>query len=292
MNNRYLCFCTVVNTGSFTRTAHQLGYTQSAVSQMIKALEEELGTTLVERRKDGVCLTGDGREFYPYIRDIVLAEKALEDKKHGMAGLENATITLAGCTSTGVNFLPVCIAKFKERYPTVKFVVKQGDHSDTCRWISEGVADIGFIMQGAEENLETSFLYHDEMVAVMPKSHPLAGERQISLNQLKGESFILMDEGSCLNIYNSLAAESGMPHINYKVYDDYTIIAMVKQGLGISILYRTLINSQQADVATVPIAEKPKRTMLLACKNRHSLPIAAQKFAQLVEEYLKKNPPC
>lgn len=287
MNSRFYCFCKVVELGNFTRAAAQLGYSQSAVSQMVKALEDELGTTLIERRKDGVTLTKDGEKFFPYIRNIVLAETALEHKKHEMEELENATVTIASYTSTGTNFLPRCIQKFKEKYPTVKFVVKQGDHSDTQRWINEGVADLGFIMQGAEGNLETEFLYNDAMVAVMPHNHPFAKQQSVSLQQLAEENFILLDEGKYQNIYNTLQSVCGDVQIDYKVYDDYTIIAMVKRGLGVSILYNSVIPPYDKDIAVLPIDTQPQRTMLLGWKCRDTMPLAAQKFADVLIDFFR-----
>ena len=61
--NRYHVFLKVIENGSFTKAASEIGYTQSAISQMIQALEEELGTTLISRSRKGIALTPDGEEF-------------------------------------------------------------------------------------------------------------------------------------------------------------------------------------------------------------------------------------
>ena len=65
MISRYGIFCKIIENGSFTKTAELLGYSQSAVSQTVKALEQETGTTLIDRRKDGTLLTADGAAFLP-----------------------------------------------------------------------------------------------------------------------------------------------------------------------------------------------------------------------------------
>ena len=77
MISRYGIFCKIIETGSFTKTAELLGYSQSAVSQTIKALEQETGTTLINRRKDGMLLTVDGAAYLPYFQQIYQAEEAL-----------------------------------------------------------------------------------------------------------------------------------------------------------------------------------------------------------------------
>ena len=74
MASRYQIVCMVVDCGSLKGAADELGYTQSAVSQAVKALERELGTTIIERGKQGVSLTRDGKQYLPYLRQIVTAE--------------------------------------------------------------------------------------------------------------------------------------------------------------------------------------------------------------------------
>lgn len=86
MISRYGIFCKIIETGSFTKTAELLGYSQSAVSQTIKALEQETGTTLINRRKDGTLLTVDGAAYLPYFQQIYQAEEALERKEREMRG--------------------------------------------------------------------------------------------------------------------------------------------------------------------------------------------------------------
>ena len=95
MISRYGIFCRVVEQGSFTRAAEELGYSQSAVSQNVRALEQETGVTLLSRRKDGVQLTQDGQEFYPYIQSIFQAEQALESFPGDTAFLKELARSLA-----------------------------------------------------------------------------------------------------------------------------------------------------------------------------------------------------
>ena len=87
--NRYHVFVKVIECGNFTRAAEELNYTQSAVSQMIHTLEEELSTVLVLRSKNGVTLTADGKEYFPYIRSISNALRELEEKHREMQGLNS-----------------------------------------------------------------------------------------------------------------------------------------------------------------------------------------------------------
>ena len=97
--NRYIAFLKAFERNSFSDAARDLGYTQSAVSQMIKSLEAELGVTLLVRSRSGVTLTYEGRHLLPYIRDTVNAYRMLQSQAAGFSGLEQGTIRLGTFTS-------------------------------------------------------------------------------------------------------------------------------------------------------------------------------------------------
>ena len=159
MISRYGIFCKVLELGSFTKAARYLGYSQSSVSQTIQSLEKELGVMLIDRRKDGIGLTPDGKEYFPYIQGVYAAEKALVQKENEMAGLENTTIRIGTFTSVSRTMLPPLMKAFLKEYPTVSFVLRQGDYTGIEQWISEGSVDLGFVCADAVTEVETRVLY-------------------------------------------------------------------------------------------------------------------------------------
>ena len=273
---------------NFTRVANEIGYSQSAVSQIIKSLEKEFDTTLINRGKEGISLTKDGEEYLPYIHAVYLAEQNLSNKHREMSGLENATINICGLSSVGRHILPYCMRDFKKKYPNVNFVVKQGDYSDTNNGIMDGTIDLGFTIIGASPHLENVPLYSDSMMAILPLDHPLAEEKTVSFSQLADRPFILHFEGEYLNILNAFSKEGVTPDIQYKVNDDYSIISMVKKGLGISVLYKAVLKDVSFDLSVVPIEGNHSRTIALVYKNWETLPKAAQKFARYVIDHAKE----
>ena len=112
--NRYIAFLKAFERNSFSDAARDLGYTQSAVSQMIKSLEAELGVTLLVRSRSGVTLTYEGRHLLPYIRDTVNAYRMLQSQAAGFSGLEQGTIRLGTFTSVSSFLLPPAM---EERLP-------------------------------------------------------------------------------------------------------------------------------------------------------------------------------
>ena len=286
--SKYGVFCKVAEQKNFTRVANEIGYSQSAVSQIIKSLEKELDVTLINRGKEGVSLTKDGQEYLPHIQSIYIAEQSLANKRKEMQGLENTTISICALSSVGRHILPYCMRDFKNQYPNVEFVIKQGDYNDTHNGIMDGTLDFGFSIIGASPQLENVPLYSDNMMAILPLDHPLAKEKSVTFAQLADQPFILHFEGEYLNILNAFSKEGVTPDIQYKVYDDYSIISMVKKGLGISVLYKAVLKDVSFDLAVVPIEGNYSRTISLVYKNWDTLPKAAQKFAKYVADNAKE----
>ena len=282
MITRYDVFCRVIETGSFTRAAEQLGYSQSAVSQTVKALEQELGTTLLNRDKEGLSLTADGAAYFPYIQGVCAAGEALEKKHREMQGLENSTIRIGTFTSVSRNLLPRLIQEFKAQYPGVHFDLRQGEYSGISQWVREGTVDFGFINAKFSMGLSVRPLFRDALMAILPPDHPLTAQASVSLEELAAEPFILLDEGEHSVPMEAFQRLGLRPRIEYKVFDDYSILAMVKQGLGFSILYNLMLAGFCDGLAVRPIREKPERNVALAWRRWETMPLAARRFAEFI----------
>lgn len=279
---KYEIFCRVIDTGSFTRAAETLGYSQSAVSQTVRTLETELGTALVRRGKGGVTLTADGESYLPYFRAICAAEDALSRKRQEMQGLEKSVIRIGTFTSVSRNLLPPLMQRFKLLYPNVPFELLQGEYTGISQWLREGVVDLGFLGLREADGLCVRPLYRDAMAAVLPPTHPLAAQKEVSLRQLAAEPLILLDEGEYSLPLEAFAQAELTPQLAYRVYDDYTILAMVRQGLGVSILYRLVVSDFAEELVLRPVAEPLERTVSLAWREWDTLPLAARRFAEFV----------
>lgn len=282
MISRYGIFCRVVEQRSFTRAAEKLGYSQSAVSQNVRALEQETGVTLLSRRKDGVQLTQDGQEFYPYIQSIFQAEQALERKRQETMGLQNSLIRIGTFTSVSRNLLPPMMKRFKETYPDVRFVLRQGEYTSIPQWIRQGEIDFGFVNEDAVEGMETHLLYEDHMLVVLPQGHPLSEKSMLSLEDISREPLILLDEGEHSVLLEAFRHAKLSPNLAYKVYDDYSILSMVRQGLGISVLYEKVVAGFEQGLSLRPILESPRRRVALSWLSWDTMPYAARRFAEFL----------
>lgn len=274
----------VIEKGSFTQAAQDLGYTQSAVSQMVQTLEDELSTTLISRSRKGITLTPDGEEFLPFITNVYHAYRELAEKSKEMQGLESGDIRIGTFSSVSCHWLPFLIKEFKEIYPSVHFHLQQGEYTSIVQYIKEGSVDFGFVNPEAVDDLETVPLKKDEMLAVLPQNHPLASKPTATLEELSKESFILLEEGE-LSEPLEIFKENGLqPKIEYRVFDDYTIMSMVENELGISILPDLVLNKVNYKIVTKKITPPIVRTIGLAYKNKQTMPIASRYFVDFIIE--------
>lgn len=289
MISKYYVFCKVIERGSFTKVAHELGYSQSAVSQIVKSLEQELGTTLVNRGKEGITLTKDGQQFLPYLQSIQIAEKDLQQKCREVQDLENSTVRIGSFTSISQNFLPSLMKKFKALYPKVHFELLQGEYTSINHWIQNDTVDFGFIYDAIASGLETQVLYQDVMLAVLPKDHPLAKQPEVTLAQLSEEPLILLDEGDFSVALQAFEQKNLSPNIEFKIYDDYSILAMVQQNLGISLMYSLVLEGFSEKVAIRPIKERPERRVALGWRKWETMSYASRKFAEFIMTNIAKE---
>ena len=283
---RYEAFVKILDLGSFSKAAVELGYTQSAISQMVKSLEEELSSTLILRSRKGISLTADGEEYLPYIKSVYHAWLELREKKREMEGLQSGIIRVGTFASVSCHWLPGLMKGFKLRYPSVQFKLEQGEYTMIDQWIREGTVDFGFINPDAARTLTTIPLWEDEMMAVLPKHHPLVEQERVTLKDLTAGPFIVLEEGEINEPLNAFRERGLTPDIQYQVYDDYTIMAMVEQGLGVALLPKLILEGCREDIITRPISPPVSRMISLAYKDKKTLPVASRYFVDYIIEVM------
>lgn len=288
--NRYIALQKIIELGSFTKAAEALGYTQSAISQMVASLENELSMKILTRSRIGIKLTIEGEELYPFIERSILTYRAMQEKANEIKGLETGIIRVGTISSITCHWMPQLIKGFQELYPNVQFLFHQGDYSSIQEWIKSGAVDFGFITPPASGDLETVTIKDGEMLAVLPKNHPLSAKSFIRLEEIADDSFILLEEGHYSEPINAFRAAGLKPNIKYTIHDDYAIMTMVEAGLGVSILAELMLRRTNYDIVCLPIEPPVYRTLAVGYKNINSLPIASKYFIEYLTENIDKLP--
>ncbi|NRD76821.1 LysR family transcriptional regulator [Bacillus sp. BRMEA1] len=234
-------FLKVVATKSFTRAGEQIGLSQSAVSQAVAALESELNVKLLNRHRNGVSLTEVGERITSLIKDLLTIKSKIVNEASGITEIETGTIRIASISGMAAKLLPGMISSFKQRFPGVDVTLYEGSYEEVKNWIKLSVVDVGLI---AEEKHEFEFfpLLQDKMVVIIPEQHPLSHQSDIKLKEIAKEPFILPKE--CDRLLRTVFKEQGVtPSIPFEVSDIATIIAMVQEGVGNTILPELAIPS-------------------------------------------------
>lgn len=287
---KYDVFFKVLETKTISQAAKELGYSQSAVSQTIKSLEEELESTLFIRQKSGVILSKDGHAYLPYLKSVQANLANLRTKKQEMKGLDQAILRIGTFTSISRHLLPSLMKEFIEMYPNVQFELYQSEYTNIEQQLLEGSLDLGFTCTDAIKEVQYEELYYDEMFAFVPQNHVLANYEVLSMEQIAKYPFIQLDEGEYslpIKTFQNLGLHVQIKH---KVYDDFTILAMIRQNLGISILYQNAL-SDYDDLCLIPIQENLFRHVGIAYNNYDTLSYAGKtiqiSFLEKHQKFLK-----
>ena len=192
---KYLAFVKTVEKGSFTRAAQELDYAQSSVSKMVADLENEWGMTLLERSKNGVCLTSAGEQILPFLRKVLNDHQELEGQICRMNGMETGVVRIGTFASVAINWLPNIFAALQKDYPGIEYEMLLGDYAEVEQWINEGRVDCGFLRLPTLPKFDTILLKQDEYKAVLPVGHCLAGKETVDIEDMSGLPFLLLEHG-------------------------------------------------------------------------------------------------
>ena len=269
-----------------------MGYTQSAVSQMIQSLEKELQLTLVTRSRNGARLTREGAELYPYIERMVNEYYAMMDKDKEILGLEGGLIRIGTLSSYSSQWLPAIIKEFQAKYPGVKFRMRQGDYTTVPEYIRQGDVDFGFVNPDAKtvQGLETVFIREGNHSAILPRGHRLAGEKTVTLQELAEEPYIQLETGELSEPIEAFHALGLEPDIELRMHDNFSVCTMVEAGIGVSVMPNLALKKMNFDIVILPTEPMVKRKVAFAMKKKELLPIASQRFIDFFMERIRTFP--
>lgn len=258
---------------SLSRTAEYFSYTPSRISQILKAAEEELGIPLFLREKSGLVPTMECTVLLPALRELLNSEKYLREQLSHLKNIEAGVVRIGSFTSLSCHWLPQRLRAFGERYPQIQFELTLGSTRQIADWTRNGVIDLGLLTDPGAPDLEFIQLMEDEFAAIVPEGHPLARRQRASFPELMEENFIFLEPEDNRVVEERLRQEGFQPQVRYRVRDDYTVMALVECGLGVSILPRLVLNRSPYRIAILELSPPcSRRTGIVLPKNGHVSP--------------------
>ena len=272
-------FAAVARTGSFTRAAEGCRVAQPSLSQQIRKLEEEVGERLLERGRQRTGLTPAGTLFLPHALGILETAERGRRAVREMDGAVRGRIVLGVLPTIAPYFLPGLLHRFRQRHAAVDWVVQEETTARLLRGIEENEIDAALISDtAADPGLRLETLFREELLLCLPKRHPLVRQERVAAADLRQEKFILMEEGHCLGAqaHDYCRTKGFHPHISCRSVQIATVQALVRAGLGISLIPEMARDrpAPQGLVYRSLDGPKPSRPIVLALP-RHQKPSPA-----------------
>ncbi|CAN7693452.1 LysR family transcriptional regulator [Mesorhizobium sp. LjRoot246] len=233
-------FVAVAEHLSFTRAAKALHLSQPPLSQQIKRLEDELGGDLFQRSSRICRLTDLGEAFLPRARSILLQTEDAAKEIRARTGLEKGMLRVGASGALAYHLLPLLIVEYRALYPNIDLHIVEHRTPHLLDSAERHEIDIALIrLPHDRTKLSITVLREESLLAVLPKSHPLAGETSVKLRQLREEPFILIsNRGEPFHnlVLQLCAREAFLPNIICSGTEYATACRLVGLGVGVSIL--------------------------------------------------------
>ena len=290
--SQYQAFLTTIEKGGLTAAAKELGYTQSGITHLLNALEDETGLRLLVREKAGAYPTAEGLELIPFIREVLTSYNALEGKIREIHNLEGGLVRIGTFTSVSVQWLPGMIAAFQKDHPGIEFELLHGSHHDNQIMMEEGKADLSFVAGIDEDNQPDFVLYRDPLVVVTPEGHPLASTKKIKIKDLEKYPFIKLNDDAyneALEISGILDRYGVQPNVRFTEMNDYAIVAMVEKGLGVSLIPAMSVRRTSRKIEARPLSSGDRRIIGITVKDKNKMSAATKLFIQSAKKWVDEE---
>jgi LysR family transcriptional regulator, carnitine catabolism transcriptional activator len=297
MNNISLrqlrAFVTVSALSSFTKAAHALNTTQPALSAQIRDLESELGLRLFDRNTRSVSATQAGRDLLPIVEKILADIGGVAAHAQDVANRNIGRVVIAALPSVSSTLLPRAVVRFRAQHPGVTVALKDALAERIVEMIRDDEVDFGVTSSpSADARLAFTPLASDRMVAVLPRKHPLAAARRVTLADLIDTPLILMNRDSSVRrIVDAACASLGrMPAPAYEAAYMATAIGMVRAGLGATLLPSSALEvAAAADLVMLGLdAPELTRQIGILRKGARSLSPAAESFVATLRSHARE----
>lgn len=268
------CFRSVAEQGGFTAAAGQLCMSQSAVSQAVALLERTLNAPLLVRGRNGTTLTAVG------VAALAAVERfaACAGDSRSLSG----TLRIGVVQSAAVRLLPGWLRRLRAEHPGIRVTLYEGTDPEIMGWVLAGVVEVG-VTSLTHADLVARAVFEDDYVAVVPDGHVLAGQGSVGLQQLDGQRMLLSAGGCETLIEELLAAVASHPEVVCLVRDNATLVSMVREGLGLTIMPELALPTDRGGLEVLRLRPRLRRTLHLLTKPLDALGPVATAFAGLAK---------
>jgi DNA-binding transcriptional LysR family regulator len=293
-DHRLKAFCLVVEMRSFSKAAEAKLMTQSAVSHLIKNLEDELGVQLLIRRGKKVVLTPAGKIFYEHSRTILEQYKKMDNDINVLCQHVKGPLQIGSSATAATYLLPQVLYGFSKAYPEVQIHVSTSNTEGIIDDLQNGRIDLG-IVEGKVTfmNVFAEEIAEDEIVIIASEDNPLTVKQPLLARDLTSQSFIMPEIGSGLREFIEDYLQASKIEMNdmkvlMTLANPELIIQMVQSALGISFVSKWSV-FRAIQEGTIRILKLPGKNLYrkfyLVSLSKDSSTIVVRTFCKFVKEY-------
>ena len=285
-------FLTVARERKFSRAAEKLFRTQSAVSQTIRKLEQEIGEPLFDRTSRDGTLTDAGHVLEEYAEKLLNLRQDAREALSEMRELQKGKVAIAANEFTALYLLPV-LAEFRRRHPMIRITVHRSLGSRIPDDILKHDVEFGVLSYDPQEpRLDSSIVYLDELVFVVPPKHTLAGAAEVSIRQLGAESFVAHIVSSPYRdkVIEAFREHKTPLHMDVELPTLQAIKRFVAMGNGVALVPAISVENEIArgELVRVPVRELHfQRELRLVYRQESTLSHAGRAFLNVAEQFAK-----
>ena len=281
-------FLAVAREGRFSRAAEKLYRTQSAVSQTIRKLEQELGEPLFDRSSREARLTDAGQVLFEYAEKLVNLRNDARASLSELEELHRGKLVIAANEFTVLYLLPV-LEQFRSRHPMIRITVQRALGSHIPDDVLRHNAELGVLSyEPREPNLHSVIVYLDELVLVVPPKHPLTSGPQVSIRQLGAESFVahIVSSPYREKVIQTFKRHKTPLHMDIELPTLQAIKRFVAMGNGVALLPEISVENEltRGELVRIPVRElRLHRKLRLVYRKAASISHAARAFLKVAE---------
>ncbi|WP_017905288.1 LysR family transcriptional regulator [Pseudomonas asplenii] len=275
----------VLDHGTISRAAEQVGMTQSAASQALAGMEQTLGVQLFVREARQAVPTAIGQQVLEQARLMLGALQNIRRQVDSAKGLVGGRLRLASFPMVLSTLLPPLLQRFRQCHPEIEVIALEVSDHEVEAMLADNLVDVGVVLNPVPGRAARE-LGRDRWVAVLPLGHRLAArgpEGRVSLAELVAEPFVLATGGCTVNA-RSIAAEVGLPlaDVRVEVREWSSAFALVREGLGVSLVPELTLPKERRGLRVLQL-EVPveRRFALVACPAASQCEAVAALFGML-----------
>ena len=279
-------FVSAVDEGSLTGAGKLLGYTPSGISQLVSAMESELGFALLIRKSNGVVPTNEGEIMYPLAVEYIEKETEIYKAATELSGMYKGNVMIATYASIAAHTLPQIIKEFTDLHPSINIQIEETTKNRIEKMVTSGKADLSFSSRLSNTSYTWIPFAEDRMVAVLPKDHPYADKESYPIKACRKEDIIMPSEGDDVDARELLKKHGIVPNIKLTTLENFTAINMVEKGLGIGIMNEGITRSWKTETAIIPLDPPSSITLGISLPSIESAAPAVKEFVLFAADKL------